>query len=107
MGPDSGSRRLVFQDGFWNIGAFPTGIKRPGCEADHSSPISAEVKMYTSTPLPINPHNNAFFVKQRDKFTLPFNGIITFCYKNYESLLKDYQQISKAGKSIILLVIRV
>jgi hypothetical protein len=32
--------------------SFP-GVKRPGREADHSSPISAEVKntlIYTSTP---------------------------------------------------------
>jgi hypothetical protein len=34
------------------------GIKRPGCEADHSSPSSAEVKnawSYTSTP-PVRLH---------------------------------------------------
>jgi hypothetical protein len=32
---------------------FPWGVKRPGCEADHSSPTSAEVKkmwIYISTP---------------------------------------------------------
>jgi hypothetical protein len=34
-------------------GSFP-GVKRQGCEADHSAPTSAEVKkmwIYTSTPL--------------------------------------------------------
>jgi hypothetical protein len=34
-------------------GLFPRGVKRPGCEADHSPPASAEVKktwIYTSTP---------------------------------------------------------
>jgi hypothetical protein len=33
---------------------FPPGLKRPGCEADHSPLASAEVKqmwIYTSTPL--------------------------------------------------------
>jgi hypothetical protein len=33
-------------------GLFPPGVKRPGCEADHSPPVSAEVKkmwIYTST----------------------------------------------------------
>jgi hypothetical protein len=34
-------------------GAFSLGIKRPGCEADHSPQTSAEVEnawIYTSTP---------------------------------------------------------
>jgi hypothetical protein len=38
----------------WVPGLFPQGGKRPGREADHSLPASAEVKkiwMYTSTPL--------------------------------------------------------
>jgi hypothetical protein len=37
----------------WVLGAISPGIKRPGCEADHSTPSSAEVKdacSYTSTP---------------------------------------------------------
>jgi hypothetical protein len=36
-----------------DTGAFSTGVKRQGCEADHSSPTSVEVKkawIYTSTP---------------------------------------------------------
>jgi hypothetical protein len=35
-------------------GLFPPGLQRPGREADHSPPDSAEVKkmwIYTSTPL--------------------------------------------------------
>jgi hypothetical protein len=39
-------------------GLLPRGVKRPGREADHSPPASAEVKkiwIYTSTP-PIRPH---------------------------------------------------
>jgi hypothetical protein len=37
----------------WVPGALSPGVKRPGCEADHSAPTSAEVKkmwIYTSTP---------------------------------------------------------
>jgi hypothetical protein len=37
----------------WVPGALSLGVKRPGCEADHSPPSSAEVKnawSYTSTP---------------------------------------------------------
>jgi hypothetical protein len=37
----------------WVQGAFSLGVKRPGHEADHSPPSSAEVKNawnYTSTP---------------------------------------------------------
>jgi hypothetical protein len=37
----------------WVPGAFSLGLKRPGREADHLPPTSAEVKktwMYTSTP---------------------------------------------------------
>jgi hypothetical protein len=37
----------------WVPGVLPPGVKRPGSEADHSPPASAEVKkiwIYTSTP---------------------------------------------------------
>jgi hypothetical protein len=37
----------------WVLGALSLGVKRPGREADHSPPTSAEVKktwIYTSTP---------------------------------------------------------
>jgi hypothetical protein len=37
----------------WVPGALSLGVKRPGREADHSPPTSAEVKktwIYTSTP---------------------------------------------------------
>jgi hypothetical protein len=37
----------------WVLGALSTGVKRPGREADHSPPTSAEVKkmwLYTATP---------------------------------------------------------
>jgi hypothetical protein len=37
----------------WVPGALSPGVKRPGCDADHSPPTSAEAKktwIYTSTP---------------------------------------------------------
>jgi hypothetical protein len=42
---------LLLSNGYW--GLFPRGVKRPGREADHSTPTSAEVKkmwIYTVTP---------------------------------------------------------
>jgi hypothetical protein len=55
----------------WVRGSLSLGVKRPGCEADHSPPPSAEVKnawSYTSIP------QYAFMVwcsvKAQDKFTL-------------------------------------
>jgi hypothetical protein len=50
-GPALGSTQPPNQ---WVSGALSPGVKRPGCEADHSPPASAEVKkmwIYTSTPL--------------------------------------------------------
>jgi hypothetical protein len=54
----------------WVPGALTLGIKRPGLEADHSPPSSAEVKnawSYTSTP-PVRLHGGAQ-LKYRDNFT--------------------------------------
>jgi hypothetical protein len=54
----------------WVPGALSLGVKRPGREADHSPPSSAEVKNawnYTSTP-PVRLHD--VVVKHRDSFTL-------------------------------------
>jgi hypothetical protein len=48
--PALGSTRPPIQ---WIPGTLSLGVKRPGCEADHSSPSSAKVKnawSYTSTP---------------------------------------------------------
>jgi hypothetical protein len=53
-------------------GALSPGIKRPGCEADHSPPTSVKVKktwVYTSTP-PWSSWHDDLLVKHRDKFTL-------------------------------------
>jgi hypothetical protein len=45
----------------WIPGVLPTGVKRPGREADHSLPASAEVKkMWISIhPLPHTPSRHS------------------------------------------------
>jgi len=51
----------------WVTGPLSPGVKRPGREADHSPPSSAEVKsawMYTSTPPYV--FMPWYFVKHRD-----------------------------------------
>jgi hypothetical protein len=55
--------------------SFSLGIKRPGREADHSSPSSAEVKnvwSYTSTPN--TPSWLCAQLKQRDNFNFYYNN---------------------------------
>jgi hypothetical protein len=54
----------------WVLGAVSLGVKRPGREADHSSPSSAEVNnawSYTSTPPYV--FMAWYLVKHRDNFT--------------------------------------
>jgi hypothetical protein len=54
----------------WVLGALSLGVKRPGREADHSLPSSAEVKnawSYTSTPPYV--FMAWCLVKHRDNFT--------------------------------------
>jgi hypothetical protein len=65
-------------------GLLSTGIKRPGREANHSPPSSAEVKNawgHTST----SPY--AFMewclMKPSDTFTCPFIDQIQFCFRMY------------------------
>jgi hypothetical protein len=61
-----------------------SGVKRPGCEADHSPPSSAEVKnawSYTSTPQYV--FMEWCLVKHRDNFTLPYITLDTItAYRN-------------------------
>jgi hypothetical protein len=71
----------------WVTGAVSLGVKRPGREADHSPPSSAEIKNawnYTSTP------QYAFMVwclvKHRDNFTFTFTTLL-------EDMLVEYGQI--------------
>jgi len=65
----------------WVRGALFLGVKRPGREADHSPPSSAEVKnawSYTSTPQYV--FMAWYLVKQRDNcsFILPYWKWLTF-----------------------------
>jgi hypothetical protein len=54
----------------WVPGVFSLGIKRPGREADHSPPSSAEVKEWAIPPLPNAPSWRGAQLKQRDNFCL-------------------------------------
>jgi hypothetical protein len=63
----------LLSNGYWG-GGFSLGVKRPGREADHSPPSSAEVKNawnYTST-LTDYVFMAWCLVKHRDNFTLTF-----------------------------------
>jgi hypothetical protein len=51
----------------WVPGALSLGVKRPGCEADHSPPSTAEVKVPgVIPPLPNTPSWRDAQLKQRD-----------------------------------------
>jgi hypothetical protein len=71
-------------------GALSLGVKRTGCEADHSPPYSAEVKnawSYTSTPT--TPSWHGAQLKCRNNFTfylLPFTIYCLIYYKNAQYL---------------------
>jgi hypothetical protein len=60
----------------WIQGAFFLGVKRPGLEADHSPPSSAEVEefleLYLHSPNTSTWHGAQFEKKCRDKFTFTF-----------------------------------
>jgi hypothetical protein len=63
----------------WVPGAFSMGVKRPGREADHSPPSSAEVKgrveLYFHSPIRL--HGVVFSKnRHRDNFTLPLLSIM-------------------------------
>jgi hypothetical protein len=64
----TGSSRLVQ----WEPGAPSPGLKRPGREADHSTPFNVEVK--NARAIPPLPHTSswrgAYLVKHRHNFTL-------------------------------------
>jgi hypothetical protein len=62
----------------WVPGALSLGVKRPGREADHSSPSSAEIKnawSYISTPQYV--FMAWCLVKHRDNFTFTFTQTLT------------------------------
>jgi hypothetical protein len=66
-------------------GLLTQGVKRPGCEADHSPPSSAEVK--NGGAIPPLPHmsswDNVKLIKQRDNFIfLPYDKQIIKLHAN-------------------------
>jgi hypothetical protein len=74
----------------WVPGALSLGVKRPGREAGHIPPSSAEVKnawSYTSNS-PIRLHGVVLKLKHRDNFT--FNLTSTDCYKDNRTTGKEF-----------------
>jgi hypothetical protein len=53
----------------WVPGALSLGVKRPGCEAEHSPPSSAEVNAWSYTSTPQYVFMAWCLVKHRDNFT--------------------------------------
>jgi hypothetical protein len=53
----------------WVPGALSLGVKRPGREADHSPPSSAEVNVWSYTSTPLYAFMAWCLVKHRDNFT--------------------------------------
>jgi hypothetical protein len=82
-------------------GALSLGVKRPGREADHSPPSSAEVKnalRYTSTPPYV--FMAWCLVKHRDNFTFTFIGeemfLLLYIVINTElQLLQNKKMLAK------------
>jgi hypothetical protein len=67
----------------WVPGALSLGVKRPGREADHSPPSSAEVKnawSYTSTPARV--FTVWCLIKHRDIFTFTATKLTGKCGKS-------------------------
>jgi hypothetical protein len=62
----------------WVVGAISMGVKRPGREADHSPPSSAEVKERVELYLhyPNTPSWRGAQLKHRDNFTFTFMILI-------------------------------
>jgi hypothetical protein len=57
----------------WVLGALSLGVKRPGREAEHSPPSSAEVKKRGDIPpLPNTPSWRGAQFKDRDNFIFSF-----------------------------------
>jgi hypothetical protein len=58
----------------WVLHALPPGVKRQGRDADHSPPVSAEVKkMWIYTSIPIRLHSVVLNqLSTGDNFTFPF-----------------------------------
>jgi hypothetical protein len=79
----------------WVPGAFTLGVKRPGREADHSLPSSAEVKecveLYIHSPN--MPSRRGAQLQHRDNFTFTFNFNTFISRSNELSLTKLNQDM--------------
>jgi hypothetical protein len=79
----------------WVLGILSPGIKRPGREADHLSPTSAEVKntwSYTSTPQYV--FMIWLLVKHRVNFTFIITWISVYADKSSSSISRTTQYIT-------------
>lgn len=68
------------------------GVQQPGCEADRSPPLSADVKKawsFTSTLLHLYLFKEWYLIKHRDNFTLSFLNSPVDTEKNHKSLSRQ------------------
>jgi hypothetical protein len=88
----------------WVPGALSLGVKRPGREADHSSPSSAEVKnAWTYTPtLTIRLHGVVFGLKKyRDNFTFLWSASFHSCTRSASSLFMPQSVDAESTDDVI------
>jgi hypothetical protein len=84
----------------WVPGSLSLGLKRPGREADHSPPSSAEVKEWVELYLhsPDTPSWRGAQLKHRDNFTFTFTFTFTFCPRIYlDGLRKTTKNCSRVS----------
>jgi hypothetical protein len=70
--------------------SYPLGVKRPGRQADHSPPSSAEVKECVELQLhsPNTPSWRGAQLKHRDTFTFTFK-YVEFCWTAHKIMTAD------------------
>jgi hypothetical protein len=75
----------------WVPGALSLGVKRPGREADHSAPSSAEVKEYVELYLhsPNTPSWRDAQLKHRDNFTFTLRTVFMLNLSNMAVLRRS------------------
>jgi hypothetical protein len=89
----------------WVLGALSLGVKRPGCEADHSPPSNADVKnawSYTSAP-PVRLHGVVFSFKKKHKDNFTFlHFIIKVLHFRTQKLLRitHTHTVLQGGKNL-------
>jgi hypothetical protein len=91
----------------WALGALSLGVKRPGCEADHSPPSSAEVIEWVELYLhsPNTPSWRGAQLKQRDNFTFYIlfltSSMRATCSYFLTMILYVYEMLSSMSRTIL------